>query len=340
MTSCRPEYKKEMSTLQGSLVALVTPMKAEPPHELDVEALKRLVEWHIGEGTDAIVATGTTGESPTLTCREWETVVSICVAVAAGRVAVIAGTGTNCTATSVEKTKRAQELGADAALVVTPYYNKPTQAALVEHYRTIAAAVPDFPIITYNVPGRTACDLLPETIAKIATEAQNVIGNKEASGNFERFKAQRKLLGPAFRIFSGEDCQSCEAMLAGACDGVISVTSNIVPRQMHYMCQLALRGDREKAKQIDGQLMGLHKNLFCEPNPTASKWLLAELGRIPPGIRLPLLPLSACYHDTVRNALKEAQNAQVPVERVCVLRKEQPDLGALRHVPVSDENNA
>ncbi|CBZ51956.1 Dihydrodipicolinate synthase, related [Neospora caninum Liverpool] len=306
----RAEYKKDMTKLQGSIVALVTPMKSEPPHELDVEALKNLVEWHIAEGTDAIVAMGTTGESPTLTSGEWETVVSTCVSVAAGRVAVIAGTGTNCTATSVEKTKRAQELGADAALVVTPYYNKPSQAALFEHYRTIAAAVPNFPIITYNVPSRTACDLLPETIARIAKEAKNVIGNKEASGQLERFEAQRKLLGPTFRLFSGEDCQSCEAMLAGVCDGVISVTSNVVPRQMHQMCQCALKRDRERAKQIDDQLMGLHKNLFCESNPTATKWLLAQTGKIPSGIRLPLLPLSAAYHESVRNALKEAQRAQ------------------------------
>ncbi|PFH36409.1 dihydrodipicolinate synthase [Besnoitia besnoiti] len=302
---------KDISQLHGSIVALITPMKAESPHAVDVEALKKLVDWHVAEGTDAIVAMGTTGESPTLTCEEWATVVSTVVSAAAGRVPVIAGTGTNCTATAVEKTKKAQQLGADAALVVTPYYNKPTQEGLFQHYCAVAAAVPGFPIITYNVPGRTSCDLLPETIARIVKEAHNVIGNKEASGKFERFEAQRKLLGSSFKILSGEDCQSCDAMLAGACDGVISVTSNVVPRQMHQMCEFALKRDRAAAKQVDDKLMGLHNNLFCEPNPTAAKWLLAEMGKIGRGIRLPLLPLSEAHHEKLRNALKEAESAGV-----------------------------
>ncbi|PHJ24295.1 dihydrodipicolinate synthase [Cystoisospora suis] len=302
----RAAFKEDMSKLGGSIVALVTPMRPEAPFAVDFEALKKLVDWHVAEGTDAIVAVGTTGEAATLSSSEWEDVVSACVSASAGRLAVIAGTGSNCTATAIEKTKKARDLGADAALIVTPYYNKPTQEGIFQHYQAITRAVPDFPIITYNVPGRTACDMLPETLARIVKACSNVVGHKEASGKFERFELIRKLVGKEFRIFSGEDAQSCAAMLAGACDGVISVTANVVPGQMHLMCRYALEKS-EKAADVDTKLMALHEGLFVEPNPTAAKWLLADMGYIQGGIRLPLLPLSR-DHERLRHALKEARD--------------------------------
>lgn len=233
---------------------------------------------------------------------------STCISSAAGRLAVIAGTGSNCTATAVEKTKRAHAIGADAALVVTPYYNKPTQEGLFQHYRAIASAVPGFPLITYNVPARTACDLLPQTLARIVKACNNVIAHKEASGELERFHLIRNLVGRDFRIYSGEDAQSCKAMLAGACDGAISVTANVAPRQMHLMCRYAL-AKSDKAAPLDAELLALHNGLFVEPNPTAVKWLLADMGQIPSGIRLPLLPLSQEHHGRLRRAVEQARSA-------------------------------
>ncbi len=285
----------------GSMVALVTPMQADG--SVDYTALARLVEFHVEEGTDAIVAVGTTGESATLDEKEHCEVVRFVVEQARGRLPVIAGTGSNSTREALALTRCAMEAGADAALLVTPYYNKPTQHGLIAHYRHIAEAVP-LPQILYNVPGRTAVDMLPETVAELA-KVSNIVGIKEASGSVERVQRLMELCGDSLDIYSGDDPLTVDFVKAGA-KGVISVTANVAPRLMHEMCAAALSGDFARARDIDQRLSGLHKNLFLESNPIPVKWAVAALGLMEGGIRLPLTPLSSQYHEPLRAAMADA----------------------------------
>jgi len=285
---------------RGSMVALVTPMRADG--SLDFEALARLVEFHVENGTDAIIAVGTTGESATLDFEEHITVVRKIVELARGRTPVIAGTGANSTTEALHLTQRAMEVGADACLLVTPYYNKPTQEGLYRHYKLIADSVA-IPQILYNVPGRTACDLKPETVERLA-DVPNIIGIKEAS-TLERIHELLRRCGDRLDVYSGDDGIAAEAMLGGA-KGVISVTANVAPRAMHDMSVAALAGDHAQAEAIDGRLAELHKVLFLESNPIPVKWAVGQLGLIPPGIRLPLVPLSESFQPAVRAAMQQA----------------------------------
>jgi len=285
----------------GSMVALVTPMKDDGA--LDWTALRRLVEFHIENGTDAIVAVGTTGESPTLDMDEHCEVISKTVEYAERRVPVIAGTGANSTTEAIELTRCAEKAGADACLLVTPYYNKPTQEGMYRHFKAIAEAVP-VPQILYNVPGRTACDLLPETVERLAA-IPNIVGIKEATGNMDRAREILQRCGEKIDLYSGDDATALECILLGG-KGDISVTANIAPKLMHEMCKLGLDRKENEARAINERLMGLHKNLFIEANPIPVKWALNEMGLIKGGIRLPLTPLSATHHETVRQAMRLA----------------------------------
>ena len=286
---------------QGSIVALVTPMLHDG--SIDYDALAELVEFHILAGTDALVPTGTTGESATLNFDEHCEVIRAVVHQTAGRVPVIAGTGANSTREALALTKYAESCGADACLLITPYYNKPPQAGLYQHYKTIADTVP-IPQILYNVPGRTACDLLPETVEKLS-HIDNIIGIKEATGSIERSLKLMELCGNEFVVYSGEDWAATELILQGA-KGVISVTANVAPKKMHQMCVAALANDREKAMQINKELAGLHETLFIESNPIPVKWALHEMNIIPDGVRLPLVPLADQYHDQLKAAMQQA----------------------------------
>lgn len=286
---------------KGSMVALVTPMQADG--SIDRDSLASLIEWHIESGTGALIAAGTTGESPTLETREHLEFLSTVVDMAAGRIPVIAGTGSNSTAQTLSLTSKAAELGVDAFLLVVPYYNKPGQEGLYLHYRHIAEAV-KLPILLYNVPGRTVADLLPETVERLASFS-NIVGIKEATGDLSRLHEIRRRCGEDFLLHSGDDATAREFMLGGG-DGVISVTANVAPRQMADMCAAAMRGDRTAAEKVDAPLADLHKALFVEANPIPVKWALHAMGRIPPGIRLPLTPLAASNQDAVRRALAAA----------------------------------
>jgi 4-hydroxy-tetrahydrodipicolinate synthase len=270
---------------------------------LDIPSLRRLVDFHVDQGTDAIVAVGTTGESPTLDMDEHCEVIRVCVDQAAGRIPVIAGTGANATTEAIELTRCAEKAGANACLLVTPYYNKPTQEGLYLHHRTIAEAVP-IPQILYNVPGRTACDLLPETVSRLA-DIPNIIGIKEATGKLERAREILRLCRDNLDLYSGDDATAMDCILAGG-KGDISVTANVAPRQMHEMCAAARAGDVERARGLNDRLMGLHQNLFVESNPIPVKWALTEMGLIKSGIRLPLTPLANQHHETVRQAMRTA----------------------------------
>lgn len=286
---------------KGSMVAIITPMNEDG--SIDKAALHDLVEWHIQSKTSAIIAAGTTGESATLDTDEHYEVVSLIVKQVAKRIPVIAGTGTNSTRSTIKLTENAKRAGADAALIVTPYYNKPTQNGLVQHYKTVAENV-DLPIILYNVPGRTACDLLPETAERLA-KIPGIIGIKEATGKLERGTEIRKRCGKDFGIYSGDDATAMDLMLDGA-DGVISVTANVAPQQMAQMCDAALAGNRALAEKINAELVLLHQRLFLEANPIPTKWALYNMGKIKNGIRLPLLPLDNKYHQEVKEALQNA----------------------------------
>ncbi len=285
----------------GSMVALVTPMTDDGG--LDVPALKRLIDFHIENGTDAIVAVGTTGESPTLDMDEHCDVIRLTVEHAHGRIPVIAGTGANSTKEAIELTRCAEQVGADACLLVTPYYNKPTQEGLYLHHKAIADAVP-IPQILYNVPGRTACDMLPETVERLAA-IPNIVGIKDATGKLDRGQEILKRCGEKLDLYSGDDATAMDLILLGA-KGDISVTANVAPRMMHDMCVAARAGDTAKARALNDRLMPLHQSLFVEANPIPVKWALQQMGLIQGGIRLPLTPLSARHHATVRQALMGA----------------------------------
>lgn len=288
--------------ITGSIVALVTPMIPDSM-EVDWDGLKRLVEWHIEEGTDAIVAVGTTGESPTLDVQEHMATIAAIVEDSNGRVPVIAGTGANCTREAIEWTRRAQQAGADACLLVAPYYNKPTQEGLYLHHKVIAEAV-DIPQVLYNVPGRTACDMLPDTVARLS-EIPNIIGIKDATGDLGRARELIDICPEGFAIYSGDDGTALEFILMGG-HGDISVTANVAPQLMAEMCRLALDGESEKAREINARLNPVHDAMFVESNPIPVKWAVAEMGLMQRAIRLPLTELSPHYHAQVREALEQA----------------------------------
>lgn len=283
----------------GSMVALVTPMKHSG--ELDYAALERLIDFHLENGTDAIVAVGTTGESPTLATREHAEYLERVLRLADGRLPVIAGTGSNSTDQSLVLTRHAAALGVSACLLVVPYYNKPTQEGLYRHFRTIAEGV-DVPQILYNVPGRTVVDLVPETVARLAP-LENVVGIKEASGDVLRVPQLRDMCGESFELYSGDDGTAMEFMLAGG-HGVITVTGNVVPRAMKELCKAATAGDRGRSEEINSRLEPLHRAMFVETNPAPAKWALEQMGLIEGGIRLPLVALSEQAHETVRDSLR------------------------------------
>jgi 4-hydroxy-tetrahydrodipicolinate synthase len=287
--------------ITGSMVALVTPMKLGG--EVDWANLHKLVDFHIDQGTDAIVAVGTTGESATLDVNEHMAVIKAVVDQVAGRIPVIAGTGANCTKEAIEWTNEAKRLKVDACLLVVPYYNKPPQEGLYQHFKAIAQAVA-IPQILYNVPGRTVCDMQNETVERLST-VPNIVGIKDATGDLVRGKDLLARCGDRIAVYSGDDATAMDYILMGA-KGDISVTANVAPKAMHEMCKAALAGDAAKARALNEPLLGLHQHLFIEANPIPVKWALVEMGMMEGGIRLPLVPLSNACHATVKEALKQA----------------------------------
>jgi len=285
---------------QGSMVALITPM--HPDGSLDLQAFRALIDWHVQEGTDALVVVGTSGESPTVTMDEHAELIQLAVAHAAGRIPVIAGVGGNSTAEAIHLTQHAKDVGAQAGLSVAPYYNKPTQEGLYQHFRTIAEAV-DLPILLYNVPGRTVADLGHATVVRLA-QVPGIIGIKEATGDVARANLLLRDLPDDFLVLSGDDATAAAVILLGG-KGNISVTANVAPRLMHELCAAALAGDVARTRQLNRKLAALNKVLFIESNPIPVKWAVAQLGLCPLGYRLPLTPLDAQYHDLVRNTLKD-----------------------------------
>jgi 4-hydroxy-tetrahydrodipicolinate synthase len=290
-----------MAPLQGSLVAIVTPMQEDGA--LDLDAFRRLIDWHIKEGTDGIVAVGTTGESPTVDWDEHNLVIKTAVEHVAGRVPVIAGTGANATSEAIELSAYAREVGADCSLSVVPYYNKPTQEGLYRHFKAIAEAV-NLPMIVYNVPGRTVADIQNDTVLRLA-QIPNIVGIKDATANLERGSDLARRKPRDFRVYSGDDATGLALMLMGG-HGVISVTANVAPRLMHEMCSAALSGDVGRAREINHRLLPLHRDLFVEANPIPVKWAVQQMGLIKGGIRLPLTPLSPACHEQVRAAMRHA----------------------------------
>ena len=287
--------------IKGSLVAIVSPMHDDG--SLDLDAYRRLIDWHVAEGTNAIVAVGTTGESPTVTPSEHGELIRVAVEAAGGRVPVIAGTGGNSTAEAIELTQHAKRVGAYASLQVVPYYNKPTQEGLYRHFRKIAETV-DLPVILYNVPSRTVADLATETTLRLS-QVPGIVGLKDATGDMARGADLLKHAPSKFAVYSGNDDSALALMLLGG-HGVISVTANVAPRQMSELCAAALAGDLKLARKINAQLLPVHFKLFVEPNPVPAKWALAKAGRIEGGIRLPLVPLSKHHEAVVQSALEEA----------------------------------
>jgi 4-hydroxy-tetrahydrodipicolinate synthase len=287
--------------ISGSLVAIVTPMNAAGGVDLDV--FGRLIELHVEAGTDGIVVAGTTGESATLTKREHVSLIEAAVRIVDGRIPVIAGTGSNSTAQTVELSETVDALGVDGYLIVTPYYNKPPQQGMVRHFVAVADAV-SRPVMLYNVPGRTGVDLLPETVAELAGH-KNIFGIKEATGDLGRVATLRQLCGPGFGLYSGDDPTAREFILAGG-NGVVSVTANVAAQLMRDMCAAALVGDAERAAELDALLADLHRDLFVESNPIPVKWALARMGLIDGGLRLPLIELSAASEPLVEAALQRA----------------------------------
>jgi 4-hydroxy-tetrahydrodipicolinate synthase len=290
-----------MAALQGSLVAIVTPMQEDGA--LDLDAFRRLIDWHIKEGTDGIVVVGTTGESPTVDWDEHRLLIKTAVDHVAKRVPVVAGTGANSTTEAIELSAYAREAGAAYTLSVVPYYNKPTQEGLYRHFKAIAEAV-DLPMIVYNVPGRTVADLQTETTLRLA-QVPGIIGIKDATASLERGSDLLRRKPRDFRVFSGDDATGLALMLHGG-HGVISVTANVAPRLMHELCAAALAGEVAKAREINNRLLPLHRNLFLEANPIPVKWAVQQMGLIKGGIRLPLTPLTAACYEPVREAMRHA----------------------------------
>lgn len=285
---------------QGSIVALVTPMTENG--ELDIPCLRKLVELHIEQGTDGIVVNGTTGENPTLTHAEKSKLVEECVKISRGRIPIIAGTGTYSTQETIELTREAKELGADACILVTPYYNRPTQEGLFQHFKKVTESV-NIPIVLYNVPGRTGCDLLTETVARLS-QIPNIVALKDATGDLPRAKALREAVGDKIDLLSGDDPSALAFMLQGG-KGVISITSNLAPKKMHDMCAAALTKNFERAGELNAPLMSLHKAMIVEANPIPVKWALQQMGWIQDAIRLPLTKLSEKNQSIVKDAMKE-----------------------------------
>jgi 4-hydroxy-tetrahydrodipicolinate synthase len=287
--------------IKGSIVAIVTPMHEDG--SLDIPALKSLLDWHIAEGTDAVVIVGTTGESPTVTVEEHCELIKVAVNHVGGRIPVIAGTGGNSTSEAIELTAHAKSVGADASLQVVPYYNRPTQEGMVQHFKHIAEAV-DLPVILYNVPGRTVADMSNDTIVRLSS-VPGIVGVKDATGNIARGTELLRAVPASFAVYSGDDATAMALMFCGG-HGNISVTANVAPRAMHELCVAAMKGHIADAIAINNKLIPLHNRLFVEPNPVPVKWALQQMGRMKGGIRLPLVPLGASSHDTVRSALRES----------------------------------
>jgi 4-hydroxy-tetrahydrodipicolinate synthase len=287
--------------LQGSQVAIVTPMFDDG--SLDLDALRALIDWHVEAGTDGIVIVGTTGESPTVDVDEHCLLIKTTVEYVKGRVAVVAGTGANSTSEAIALTAKAKALGVDACLLVAPYYNKPTQEGMYQHFAAVAAAV-DIPQILYNVPGRTSCDMSNDTVLRLAA-IKNIVGIKDATGGIERGTDLLLRAPKDFAIYSGDDATGMALMLLGG-HGVISVTANVAPKLMHEMCVAAMAGNVTAACEINAKLFALHQKLFIEPNPIPVKWVLQHMGLIKTGIRLPMVNLSAQYHDVMRAAMRQA----------------------------------
>jgi len=287
--------------ITGSIVALITPMHADGT--VDWEALEKLLAWHAESGTAAIGAVGTTGESATLSVPEHCEVIEFCVKHCAGKMPVVAGTGANATWEAIELTRAAADAGADACLLVTPYYNKPTQEGLYQHHKTIAEAVA-IPQMLYNVPGRTVCDMSNDTVDRLA-DISNIIAIKDATGDLERGRELIERCKDRIDIYSGDDPTAVELILMGG-KGDISVTANVAPKAMAAMCEAALKGDADEARRLNEQLMPLHDKLFVEANPIPVKWVLEEMGKIPSGIRLPLTPMSEQYHSVLRTAMQQS----------------------------------
>ena len=287
--------------ITGSIVAIVTPMQADG--SLDLEAFRNLVDFHIREKTDAIVVVGTTGESPTVDVDEHCQLIEIAVAHTPGRIPIIAGTGANSTKEAIYLTQRAKDAGADAGLSVVPYYNKPTQEGLYQHYRSIAEAVA-LPLILYNVPGRTVADMSNDTILRLA-QVPGIIGVKDATGSIDRAWDLIARAPAGFALYSGDD-MTCMATILMGFHGNISVTANVAPRAMHDMCVAAAAGNAAEAVRINRPPIGLHRHLFCEANPIPVKWAVAEMGLMSHGLRLPLTPLAPAFHERVRTAMKQA----------------------------------
>lgn len=287
--------------IKGSIVAIVTPMHDDG--SLDLPCLKSLIDWHVAEGTDGIVIVGTTGESPTVSVDEHCELIKVCIEHVAGRIPVIAGTGGNSTEEAIELTHYAKRVGANASLQVVPYYNRPTQEGMYQHFRKIAEAV-DLPVILYNVPGRTVADMSNDTIVRLAS-VPGIVGVKDATGNLARGTELLRAVPKSFAVYSGDDATAMALMFCGG-QGNISVTANVAPKAMHELCVAAMAGKIAEAVAINDRLIPLHNRLFVEPNPVPVKWALAQMGRIPSGIRLPLVPLGSGYQETVRAALREA----------------------------------
>jgi 4-hydroxy-tetrahydrodipicolinate synthase len=291
-----------VNMLQGSLVAIVTPMLDDG--SLDLDALRALIDFHITAGSDGIVIVGTSGESPTVDYDEHHLLIKTAIEHTAGRVPVIAGTGANSTREAIELTAVAKKLGADACLLVAPYYNRPTQEGLYQHFAAVAKAV-NIPQILYNVPGRTGCDITNDTALRLA-KVPNIVGIKDATGNMERGTDLLLRAPKDFAVYSGDDATGMILMLLGG-HGVISVTANVAPKLMHDLCRAAMCGNVALAREINAKLFGLHQKLFVEANPIPVKWVLNQMGLIKPGIRLPLVPLSSQYHEVLRAAMKTAE---------------------------------
>jgi 4-hydroxy-tetrahydrodipicolinate synthase len=297
----RDRKESPMKPITGSIVALVTPMRDDG--SVDHDALRHLIDWHIAEGTDCVGVVGTTGESPTLTVDEHWEVIRVAVEHARGRVPIMAGTGANSTAEAIEHSRYAKKVGADCTLSVVPYYNKPSQEGIYRHFKAIAEAV-DIPMVLYNVPGRTVADMSADTALRCA-QLPGVVGIKEASGDIGRACELIKRAPQGFSIYSGDDLTAVALMLLGG-HGNISVTANVAPRAMHQLCVAAIEGRVREATQLHLKLLGLHRNLFVEPSPCATKWALARLGRCGEALRLPITPLSPAGQAIVEQAMREA----------------------------------